>query len=255
VVPNGVEIDMLLKRFCAYYDEPGVVGTISGILFLCNGFNFKKICNIPIFIGGILSFSLAFYLVLIIYGIFFLPLKYKLFFTSVFIILLFVFNQNQVVQLVNNYIFSRMQIKNGEWVGDNRTISSFDNWYNNFKKTDDFYWGIGREKSLIVNLGGASYKDLIVSYGVVFFIIYCLAFFFMAYGRFGLRKELYIFLFLFLAIIYQRPFITNYFYVFLLYIPIISLPEKRVVNSTIKRYIDVQYSANPSKIIQQHERV
>lgn len=50
----------ILPRFFGYYDEPGVVGTLSGLILMTRKFNLKKLINIPIFIGGLLSFSLFF---------------------------------------------------------------------------------------------------------------------------------------------------------------------------------------------------
>lgn len=61
----------ILPRFFGMYDEPGVVGTIAGAILMTRQFNFKKWINIPIFIAGILSFSLFFYVIFAIYVILF----------------------------------------------------------------------------------------------------------------------------------------------------------------------------------------
>ena len=61
----------ILPRFFGYYDEPGVVGTLSGLILMTRKFNLKKLINIPIFIGGLLSFSLFFYVIAIAYTLIF----------------------------------------------------------------------------------------------------------------------------------------------------------------------------------------
>lgn len=49
-----------LYRLCAVYDEPGMVGTLSAFLLAGNRFRLKPFPFFIIFIGGVLSFSLAF---------------------------------------------------------------------------------------------------------------------------------------------------------------------------------------------------
>lgn len=49
-----------LYRLCAMYDEPGMVGTVSAFLLAGNRFRLKPFPFLIIFVGGVLSFSLAF---------------------------------------------------------------------------------------------------------------------------------------------------------------------------------------------------
>jgi len=49
-----------LYRLCAMYDEPGMVGTLSAFLLAGNRFRLKPLPFLIIFLGGLLSFSLAF---------------------------------------------------------------------------------------------------------------------------------------------------------------------------------------------------
>lgn len=49
-----------LYRLCAMYDEPGMVGTLSAFLLAGNRFRLKPLPFLVIFVGGLLSFSLAF---------------------------------------------------------------------------------------------------------------------------------------------------------------------------------------------------
>lgn len=49
-----------LYRLCGIYDEPGMIGTVSAFLLAANRFRIKSPVNIILFVGGLLSFSLAF---------------------------------------------------------------------------------------------------------------------------------------------------------------------------------------------------
>ncbi len=49
-----------LYRLCAVYDEPGMVGTIAAFLLAGNRFRLKPLSCLVIFLGGLLSCSLAF---------------------------------------------------------------------------------------------------------------------------------------------------------------------------------------------------
>ncbi|WP_178108372.1 MULTISPECIES: hypothetical protein [unclassified Pseudomonas] len=49
-----------LYRLCAMYDEPGMVGTLSAFILAANRFRLKPFPFLIVFIGGLLSFSLAF---------------------------------------------------------------------------------------------------------------------------------------------------------------------------------------------------
>ncbi|CAI8980221.1 hypothetical protein [Pseudomonas sp. IT-P291] len=49
-----------LFRLCAVYDEPGMVGTVSAFLLAAHRFRIRSTATILLFVGGLLSFSLAF---------------------------------------------------------------------------------------------------------------------------------------------------------------------------------------------------
>jgi hypothetical protein len=123
--------------------------------------------------------------------------------------------------VLNTYILSRFQIENGQIAGDNRIAGSgFEYFYNNYLHSENVYFVLFSRANLQVNLGGYSYKDLIVNYGVIPFIFFILIFMNFAYLKFKWKKEFFISMIVMIAVLYQRPFITNYFYVFLIFAPI-----------------------------------
>lgn len=202
----------LFPRFSGYFDEPGVVGTISSILLMCTKYDLKNKFNIPIFISGLLSFSFYFYIVSACYFLFFYKnFKVKIVLLLVMICILYILFDNDFLYKV---IFQRFIVEDGGFTGDNRTSESFDLWFNNFLYSSEALWGIGKE-GLLYNSGGASYKDIIVQYGLVFFVCYILFYGLFAFKYLGHNfKALIVALFLFVTILYQRPFIENFSYSF-----------------------------------------
>lgn len=213
---------LLLKRFHGYYDEPGVVGTISAVLLISSGYNLKRLINVPIFIAGVLSFSLAFLIASVVYIVVFCPLKYKIFIVIfIFVSLSLSYNNDAL----DHHILKRVTFEEGRMVGDNRTIPGFDEWYEKFKESDKFYCGIGWQNAKDMNRGGSSYKELIVAYGIVAFIFYIGMIVLFALYHLKLRKDLFIYFYLFFLVIYQRPGVLVYIYMFLTFAPILFLAE------------------------------
>jgi hypothetical protein len=216
-------IYLILPRFYGFYDEPGVVGTIAAVLLCSDGFNLQKWYNIPIFIAGVLSFSLFFNIVMLFYGLAYLRMRQRILFITI-LVGLFTLSDNEVL---DTYIFSRFNIENNELVGDNRTGENFEVWYNeSFRKTDAYWWGIGTNTE---NVGGASYKDIIVKYGIVFFAAYYILFIFLLYNKMGINQRFVLSVFILIAVLYQRPFIVSHIYVFIIYVSAISLYRRHEV--------------------------
>ena len=222
VMPQNPNI--LFPRFCGYYDEPGVVGTIAGVLLIVKRFNIKDKLNVPIFLAGLLSFSLYFYLLLIINIIIFEKTKFKIIATSLILLTIFYTYNNEILY---ELIFKRFSYEEGNFFGDNRSVEHFDTWYESFRHTINYYWGIGDNANLKYNLGGASYKDIIVNFGIIYFITYMGAFCLFGFNLLRFSKQYLIYLLILFSVIYQRPFITSLFYIFLIFVPIYILNEEK----------------------------
>lgn len=206
-------------RFYGYFDEPGVIGTFSGTLFVINKCNLKDWKNWILLISGIVSFSLFFYLLIVIYVFLFSSLKSKL----LLAIIMFAF----VAVLIgtdnpfNDLIIQRLNFEEMDDLSRlTRTDSDFDNFYNKFVNSDMIWFGYGSTYSeKVANQSGASYKDIIVDHGIIMFIIYIVALFFY-YLSYKLKyKQILFLLFIMSANIYQRPFIFALAYIFLLVSP------------------------------------
>lgn len=213
----------VFPRFYGYFDEPGVIGTISSVILLSSKFNLKKLINIPIFIAGLLSFSLVFYILLVTYGFIIARFKYKIITFFVIIITLTLLKDNQIF---NGLIMDRISYENAELPRNSRSVKGFDTWFKQYAKTDEFYFGLGTKESRRHNPGGSYYKDLIVSYGVLTFILFTTLLTIRAFYKFKFKKEFIIYVVILIFVLYQRPYITNYLYMFLLIAPVPYLSKK-----------------------------
>lgn len=213
-VENG---SFLNFRFHGIFDEPGVVGTISGVVMLIERFNLKKYRNIPIFLSGIFSLSLYFFLILFIFVLLKSKLSVKIVALFLIIFLYDLLSQNEVL---DSLLFSRFELSDsGGFAGDTRDHMS-ESWYKNFCNSPSFYFGLGGGSHAVYNYGGASYKDLIVDYGIVFMVMYALSFFWAALSLLKKRIDVVLYLVIIGSVIYQRPFINNIGYVFLIFVPL-----------------------------------
>ena len=158
---------------------------------------------------------------IVIYVILFAKIRYKVITTVLVALAVYLWQENEILE---RYVFSRLEIENGEWTGDDRTKAHFDYWYKTeFVNSKDFYFGLGRSANTLYNQGGASYKDVIVNYGIIFFVIYMGTFTLFGLYRLKFSKEFFIYFFLLYGVIYQRPFIGSFVYLFIIFIPILYL--------------------------------
>jgi len=219
--PKLIEI---LPRFHGYYDEPGVVGTFSGVLLVADRFNLKKYINIPIVVSGILSFSLAFYIILFaLLGYLFVVsrVRYKGLIITATIILTAGFLSSESF---NTYVYNRINRAN-QGISIKRTSESFDNWYKEFSNSPEYYLGLGGRSNIQFNEGGSVYKDIIINYGVLFFFLYIIALTLYSYNKLDNKVSMGLFVLISVLILYQRPYITSLAYMFLLISPVVYLRD------------------------------
>lgn len=231
-----------LYRFCGMYDEPGVVGTIAALLLAGNRFNMKKIWYKVIFTGGILSFSLAFYVLLIIYFAleFFISKRYKpaIVLTFVCSIILTFSAEMGDNSFIQNTIFNRLSFVNGTMVGNNRTNSLYDYEFNRFLNsgTKNLLIGVGEEERLSkpYMASASTYKNRIYDTGIIGFGL--LVFLFVIFTSKQKNQYSFIYLLVFLASMYQRADVLRYSYIFIFVGSLYNL-EMYISNKTNKSLI------------------
>ena len=211
-------------RFYGIFDEPGVVGTFAAIFLFTDNFKIKGWQNITLFISGILSFSLFFFVVFLVFNL--INFKNKYLPLVLFLIILFYF---VTYDFLYDYIWWRFEwdFYKGAFAGDNRvsinvkeaieeSFLSYNYFFGHFNNYLDYFQG---EASIYV---------LIYYYGALFVYTNIIGYVVLAYKH--LKKRIYIFLttILFLImIVYQRPGLFNHIYVFL-FTAIINIISYRI---------------------------
>lgn len=228
VSPNIVE---LFPRFCGYFDEPGVIGTFSGVLLCLNSYNLKSKVNIPIFIAGVVSFSLYFVVISILYLFYSIIVSQKRVFLKLLVVIGVLLGIITFISLkyedspVKTLVLDRLKYDEYKgFQGNNRSGRGFDLWYSQYKQSSAYLVGIGKRKSeLGINEGGASYKDIIVTQGLIGFLLYMVVVLLWIKSNSVDLKEFTVSSVLFLTVLYQRPFIMRVDYFLLILFLIYSL--------------------------------
>lgn len=193
-------------RFYSMFDEPGVLGTISAFILYGNRYDFFKKENIVILIGGIFTFSLAFYILTITgYILFNIKSVKQIMFSLIIIALLstIVFYYLKDNEAFQNSIIERLSMDDTE-VLDRRTGYNTALFFDNLFRTDDVWFGIGSEQMQILGVNqGASYKMFIIEYGIVSLVVLIFSYFSLI-NKYNWKSILFIILFILSFL--QRPY-------------------------------------------------
>lgn len=187
-----------LFRFNSIFDEPGYVGTICALFLLCD-FDLNKRCNKIFFCTGILSFSLAFW-VLFIFTLLIKSKSYKNIAVLSFILLIIHFCFYEILETV---IYSRLSFENGHISGDNRIAYNFEKAFDSFWNSNNLLFGMGNVAHQNYP-GSSTYKSIIYNHGLFGFLIYLLIFAIIAFRK--INKSVLLFWVVFMINIYQRPY-------------------------------------------------
>lgn len=193
-------------RLCSIFNEPGALGTICALLFICT-FKKSKIWEKSLLlITGICTFSLAFFLMIFIYAVIQICFKRKenlmllLIFAVVFALLPYVDFKNEKI----NKFTSRLSITEKGLAGDNRVSSEFDEKYSLYLRSADVFFGLGEGYSLNDD-SASSYKSYyVVPFGIIGTAVLLGSWFVISYRNAEDRNQKIYCLIFFLSL-YQRP--------------------------------------------------
>ena len=219
---NIVRIDNLIVRFQFLANEPGLIGTLCGMLLFLT-WRIEK-ARIPFYIfmvAGLISFSLAFYVLL---ALFFIA-NGKMSISKVVVLLFFAFGTLYLVQeKFNNLILERVMDNDDI---DNRTSDTFEMYFDNSIRTGGIIFGEGTKKYKNVaessEGGNAGAKVWIFTYGIISFIIIFMIYNVVYWRKCNKRLHYYdwIFLLAFWFSFYQRQTIyTPYTMIVLFSVPL-----------------------------------
>ena len=193
-------------RLCGVFNEPGALGTLCGLLFVCGGKKAKRWEKIVLLVTGTLTFSLAFFLIVFAYEAIKICLKNprSIIFVALFVALFLAIPHIDFHNELLNQTAARFTITESGLSGDNRVSKTFEAQYNDFLHSSDVWLGKGAG----YDLGGAnsSWKShYVVPYGIVGTVA-LLGMWFVAAWQYGEgNKEKLIYIFLFFVSLYQRP--------------------------------------------------
>lgn len=207
-------------RFYGPFDEPGVIGTIGSIALCIKRFSMKDWKNWVVVIAGVFSFSLFFYVLVVIYVISFSVFVKKRYILS--LIFAAAFGLFYIATRNNDVVYELMW-KRMEWnaddkkfEGDTRVNTAVDVYYDKIKGTPAYYFGVDNIDAFWNEVGeSASYKIVVVTNGMIFLVLYISFFIVYAWEKKVSRNEFMLFCFVLLGNTYQRPGVYSIIMLFL----------------------------------------
>lgn len=226
-------------RLCGLFNEPGYFGTILALILCVERLNLKKKSTWIFLIAGLLTFSLAFFLLLAIYLVFLSrnrPVLMVLLIIAIIVYLFILPNitfENPEVQRFIN----RFMIENGSLAGDNRSNIHVDNTLSKVLNSSDAFWGYGGGYTSAADFGSIStYKSYVIDYGVIGFVLMYGSLLIAALIKAGKNGDALAFVTCFFINVYQRPNIFAIVYFVVLFggieyikqtSPVPPIPQKK----------------------------
>ena len=225
-------------RLCGLFNEPGAMGTLIGLILVTENFSLKRKGNIIMMVAGILTFSMAFFAIIIISYIVRSYKRPKVM-TSFFLLLLFFVYLS--FQKFDNPIlaafFGRFSLEDdGTLSMFSRSTEVIDNYFNNLWSGDHFLLGYGSGFVSSLEQGGTStYKTLFIDYGVGGCFIILGYMIWQAFKKAKGSITAISLVICFIASIYQRPNIFTMVYFMILFGGIEYVQQKNTVSAVKER--------------------
>lgn len=208
-------------RFSGTYDEPGAIGTISAVLLCVNQFRLKDWRNIVFLLTGLLSMSLAFYVMLTFYSLAYVLLIRKNILLTLVVITSFgiFYHYTKDNPMVESLLWERIEWDEdkGTFAGEDRMVRDANIYYEKYVQgTSSFWFGLEDTKAFWATAeGSSSYRVVIAQNGFVFLFLYISCFVLLAFHHKPNKFEIIIFITLIIANTMQRPNIYQPLWVFL----------------------------------------
>lgn len=206
-------VAMPFVRLCGLFNEPGYLGTIIAFVLCSDNMNLKKKENLVLFIAAFLTFSMAFYAIILIYMIFKSGRSKSFTIALLVVYILFVYVLPDLDLGANmNKLIGRFSFSDGQFAGDNRSRDVVDVELDYIMNSDRKLWGYGQGYASSLESEASSYKLFLLNHGILGFVF--------VYGSLLLttltyakgNRNILLYLLCFYVSIYQRPNIFNLTY-------------------------------------------
>lgn len=196
---------VIFYRLCGIFNEPGALGTLCGLLFTVTYTKSKTWEKILLLITGILTVSMAFFLIIVLCVFLNLLKKSRkwIFLPILLLPLLILLPKIDFGNESINRFVQRFEITDEGIAGNNRVTDEYKIKFDEFNKSAKSYFGLGQGYSLAT--GSSSYKQYIVWFGYIGAgVIFSL---WIIFGLLYTHSNIdsIIFLLIFFISIYQRP--------------------------------------------------
>lgn len=163
--PLNIFVEGLFIRLCGCFNEPGYWGTVLALVLTVEGYKFNR-ANIVLFIAGVCSWSLTFFLITAVnilhrYHNKIWRLSLVIITTVILMGVVLADNPN-MEHLMNRIAFDNQ----GNFVGNNRSNKDIDKGFIDTLTSEYFLLGHGTGYAhTLTNLPFATFKSLIIEYG------------------------------------------------------------------------------------------
>lgn len=211
-------------RLCGHYNEPGMLGTVMGLILCVENMDLRKPGNVIFLIAGLMTLSVAFYVMIAVYlMIKCIPLIMKkpilLIGVAVLAALyLFVLPHIQTGNPGIDRLIQRLVLTKDGLAGDNRSNTRLNNFCQEVIQSREFLIGRGAGYISSKKIGAvSSFKTYIVEYGLVGFLLIFGSLLVCALKRAGKNINAIAMIAVFTLSIYQRPNVFTILYLVILY--------------------------------------
>ena len=245
-------------RFNGFFEEPGWYGTWAAFYLCADRLNFKKKENVILLIGGLLTFSLAFVLLLVVYYILLNLSEWKrwIWVAILAAIYLFVIPNIKTGNYAIDRVLERMVITSEGLVGDNRSGTVFEKVWQQALRSGKIWtgYGAGYAEAMIADSteGLASIKSYLVNFGIIGTVIIFVPIFIASIVRSRKLKSRDMLLYVLITYVslYQRPYLfwTPYLIIYLCGMSYIAVKRTEQSKKGRQRAAAVQLTGIQSSI-------
>lgn len=209
-------------RFCGLFDEPGVVGTLMGIILCIQKFDVNDRKNLLFLACGVASLSMFFYGLVFVYFLYYYAFdKRQIKKLSLFLLIsVAIFVAITQIPALYEVLGSRFEwnADSNTFMGNNRSGTLMTEYFESIIGSEVFWYGLApsMHEQFKEQFGGeSSYMVSIIYNGVIFFGSYAAFFIIFGWKNRQNISSFLLFVMVFVATIYQRPFLYNTEYIFL----------------------------------------